>query len=274
MSFAGREGKFRLVRNEKAKQDSEECSIVLELNDISKTFYSESGEQIRALEGLNLLVREGEFITLVGATGCGKTTLLNLIAGLDSPDDGQLCLGKDLRLGNNVAYVFQHYTLFPWRSTLGNVSFGLQMRGVGRNKRKKEALKLLSKVGLNGFENTYPYELSGGMRQRAAIAQALAIQPKLLLMDEPFGALDDSTRRELQQMLTELWQENRTTILFVTHNIDEAVVLGEKVLIFSGRPGKIVREFNVELPRPRNTITKEFTDLFMQIRQSLSTQLD
>lgn len=274
MSFAGREGKFRLVRNEKAKQDSEECSIVLELNDISKTFYSESGEQIRALEGLNLLVREGEFITLVGATGCGKTTLLNLIAGLDSPDDGHLCLGKDLRLGNNVAYVFQHYTLFPWRSTLGNISFGLQMRGVGRNKRKKEALKLLSKVGLNGFENTYPYELSGGMRQRAAIAQALAIQPKLLLMDEPFGALDDSTRRELQQMLTELWQENRTTILFVTHNIDEAVVLGEKVLIFSGRPGKIVREFNVELPRPRNTITKEFTDLFMQIRQSLSTQLD
>ena len=274
MSFAGREGKFRLVRNEKAKQDSEECSIVLELNGISKTFYSESGEQIRAMEGLNLLVREGEFITLVGATGCGKTTLLNLIAGLDSPDDGQLCLGEDLRLGDNIAYVFQHYTLFPWRSTLSNVSFGLQMRGIGRKKRKEKALKLLSKVGLDGFENTYPYELSGGMRQRAAIAQALAIQPKLLLMDEPFGALDDSTRRELQQMLTELWQENRTTILFVTHNIDEAVVLGEKVLVLSERPGRIIREFDVELPRPRNTITKEFTDLFMQIRQSLSTQLD
>ena len=274
MSFAGREGKFRLVRNEKDKQDSEECSIVLELNGISKTFYSESGEQIRAMEGLNLLVREGEFITLVGATGCGKTTLLNLIAGLDNPDDGQLCLGEDLRLGDNIAYVFQHYTLFPWRSTLSNVSFGLQMRGIGRKKRKEKALKLLSKVGLDGFENTYPYELSGGMRQRAAIAQALAIRPKLLLMDEPFGALDDSTRRELQQMLTELWQENRTTILFVTHNIDEAVVLGEKVLVLSERPGRIIREFDVELPRPRNTITKEFTDLFMQIRQSLSTQLD
>ena len=274
VSFAGREGKFRLVRNEKDKQDSEECSIVLELNGISKTFYSESGEQIRAVEGLNLRVREGEFITLVGATGCGKTTLLNLIAGLDSPDDGQLCLGEDLRLGDNIAYVFQHYTLFPWRSTLSNVSFGLQMRGIGRKKRKEKALKLLSKVGLDGFENTYPYELSGGMRQRAAIAQALAIRPKLLLMDEPFGALDDSTRRELQQMLTELWQENRTTILFVTHNIDEAVVLGEKVLVLSERPGRIIREFDVELPRPRNTITKEFTDLFMQIRQSLSTQLD
>ena len=133
---------------------------------------------------------------------------------------------------------------------------------------------MLSKVGLDGFENTYPYELSGGMRQRVAIAQALAIRPKLLLMDEPFGALDDSTRRELQQMLIQLWQENRTTILFVTHNIDEAVVLGEKVFVLSERPGRIVREFNVELPRPRKTITKEFTDLFMQVRQSLSTQLD
>ena len=262
------------MTDEKDKKDFEECSIVLKLHDVSKTFYSDSGEAVRALEGFNLLVREGEFITLVGATGCGKTTLLNLIAGLDTPDDGQLCLGEDLYLGHNVAYVFQHYTLFPWRSTLSNVSFGLQMRGIGRKNRKNESMKLLSKVGLDGFENTYPYELSGGMRQRAAIAQALAIKPKLLLMDEPFGALDDSTRRELQQMLTELWQENRTTILFVTHNIDEAVLLGEKVLVLSERPGRIVREFNVELPRPRNTITKEFTGLFMQVRQSLSAQLD
>ncbi len=274
MLFVGRERKFRLVRDEKDKQDSQESSIVLELNNISKTFYSDSGEEIRALEGLNLLVREGEFITLVGATGCGKTTLLNLIAGLDSPDDGKLCLGEGLRLGENVAYVFQHYTLFPWRSTLSNVSFGLQMRGIRRNETKKKALKLLYKVGLGGFENAYPYELSGGMRQRAAIAQALAIRPELLLMDEPFGALDDSTRRELQQMLTDLWQENRTTILFVTHNIDEAVVLGEKVLVFSERPGRILREFNVRLPRPRSTIAKEFTALFMQVRRSLSTQLD
>ena len=262
------------MKDEKDKHDSQESSIVLKLNDISKTFWSDSGEAVRALEGFNLLVREGEFITLVGATGCGKTTLLNLIAGLDSPDDGQLCLAEDLCLGDNIAYVFQHYTLFPWRSTLSNVSFGLQMRGIGRKKRKEKALMLLSKVDLGGFENAYPYELSGGMRQRAAIAQALAIKPKLLLMDEPFGALDDSTRRELQQMLTELWQENRTTILFVTHNIDEAIVLGEKVLVFSGRPGRIIREFDIDLPRPRDTITKEFADLFMQVRQSLSTQLD
>ena len=260
--------------DEKKQQDSRESSIILELNEINKTFYSDSGEKIRTLKGLNLHVTEGEFITLVGATGCGKTTLLNLIAGLETPDDGQLSLGKGLRLGDNVAYVFQHYTLFPWRSTLSNVCFGLQMRGIGRKKRKNEAMQLLSKVGLESFENTYPYELSGGMRQRAAIAQALAIKPKLLLMDEPFGALDDSTRRELQQMLTELWQENQTTIIFVTHNIDEAVLLGDKVLVFSERPGRIVRKFDVELPRPRNSVTKEFTNLFMQIRQSLSAQLD
>ncbi len=262
------------MRPEKAIPDSAEKTVILELHGVSKTFYSDSGEEIRALEGLDFLLRKGEFITLVGATGCGKTTLLNLIAGLDSPDKGQLYLGEGLRLGENIAYVFQHYTLFPWRSTAGNVSFGLQVRGIGRRERKNRAIELLFKVGLGGFGNTYPYELSGGMRQRAAIAQALAIQPKLLLMDEPFGALDDSTRRELQKMLTELWQENQTTILFVTHNIDEAIMLGEKVLVFSERPGRILRKFDVKLPRPRNIMAKEFTNLFVQIRQSLSAQLD
>lgn len=259
--------------DEDKKQPGEKL-IALELRGIDKTFYSDSGTKVRALEDVNLFVRQGEFVTLVGATGCGKTTLLNLIAGLYTPDDGYLRLGDGLRFGDNIAYVFQHYTLFPWRSTLGNVSFGLQMRGMGRKERKSKAFELLSKVGLSGFKNAYPHELSGGMRQRAAIAQALAMQPKLLLMDEPFGALDDSTRRELQQMLTGLWQENRTTILFVTHNIDEAIVLGGKVLVFSERPGKIVREFKIDLSRPRDTMTKEFTDLFIQIRQALSGQLD
>jgi ABC-type nitrate/sulfonate/bicarbonate transport system ATPase subunit len=248
--------------------------IALELHGVSKTFHSDSGTKVQALEGVNLLVRKGEFITLVGATGCGKTTLLNLIAGLDTPDNGYLSLGNGLRFGDNIAYVFQHYTLFPWRSALGNVAFGLQMRGVPRKQRKSRASDLLARVGLSGFENAYPNELSGGMRQRAAIAQALAIQPKLLLMDEPFGAVDDSTRSELQQMLTELWQGHLPTILFVTHNIDEAIVLGGRVLVFSERPGKIEREFKIDLPRPRNRMTKEFTNLFIQIRRSLSGQLD
>jgi NitT/TauT family transport system ATP-binding protein len=262
------------VVHQQNKQNLQKPPLALELKNISKTYVSDSGEKVPALKNLNLLVRQGEFITLVGATGCGKTTLLNLIAGLENSYDGRMFLGDNLSLGRDVAYVFQHYTLFPWRTTLANVSFGLQMNHTSRKQRKAAALRLLSKVGLRRFETAYPHELSGGMRQRAAIAQALAIKPKLLLMDEPFGALDDSTRTELQRILTDLWQENRMTILFVTHNIDEAVVLGERVMVFSERPGSIIRRFDVNLPRPRNRNTKQFTDLFMQVRQSLSLQLD
>jgi ABC-type nitrate/sulfonate/bicarbonate transport system ATPase subunit len=256
------------------ENSSQEKPLALELRKVGKTFRSDTGAEVKALKDVNLLVHQGEFITLVGATGCGKTTLLNLIAGLDAVNEGYLRLGEGLRFGDNIAHVFQHYTLFPWRTAASNVSFGLQMRGISRAERQNRATALLAKVGLKGFENAYPHELSGGMRQRAAIAQALAIEPKLLLMDEPFGAVDDSTRTELQQMLTDLWQENQTTILFVTHNIDEAIVLGSRVLVLSERPGKIACEFKIDLPRPRNKIAKEFTDLFIQIRKSLSGQLD
>jgi NitT/TauT family transport system ATP-binding protein len=248
--------------------------MALELRNVGKVFRSDTGANVKALENVNLLVQQGEFVTLVGATGCGKTTLLNLITGLDTPDEGSLKLGQDLRFGDNIAHVFQHYTLFPWRTTVSNVSFGLQMRGIARSERLNRATALLAKVGLKGFENAYPHELSGGMRQRAAIAQALAIKPKLLLMDEPFGAVDDSTRTELQQMLTGLWQENQTTIIFVTHNIDEAIVLGDRVLVFSERPGRIACEFEIDLPRPRDRMNSEFTKLFIRIRTKLSGQLD
>lgn len=256
------------------RHQQRENPIALELRGVSKTFRSDTGAEVRALEHVNLVVREGEFVTLVGATGCGKTTLLNLIAELDTAEEGYLDLGDGLRFGDNIAHVFQHYTLFPWRTAISNVSFGLQMRRVSRADRRARATELLARVGLAGFENAYPHELSGGMRQRAAIAQALAIEPKLLLMDEPFGAVDDSTRTELQQMLTDLWQENQTTILFVTHNIDEAIVLGSRVVVFSERPGKIVCEFEIDLPRPRDRMTEEFTKLFMRIRTTLSGQLD
>jgi len=253
---------------------AEEKTTALKLHKVGKVFRSDTGPMVKALDNVNLSVLQGEFVTLVGATGCGKTTLLNLIAGLDTADEGNLHLAQDLRFGDNIAHVFQHYTLFPWRTAVSNVSFGLQMRNVPRSERLTRAAALLAKVGLKGFEDAYPHELSGGMRQRAAIAQALAIKPKLLLMDEPFGAVDDSTRNELQQMLTNLWQENQTTILFVTHNIDEAVVLGDRVLVFSERPGRIAREFRINLPRPRDRMTEEFTDLFIQIRTALSGQLD
>ena len=271
---AGMERKSEVMKSGEIENSSKEKSIALELRKVSKVFRSEAGAEVKALEDVNLSACHGEFITLIGSTGCGKTTLLNLIAGLDTPDEGCLRLGHGLRFGDNIAQVFQHYTLFPWRTVVSNVSFGIQMRGIPQKERLKRATALLTKVGLKGFENAYPHELSGGMRQRAAIAQALAIEPKLLLMDEPFGAVDDSTRTELQRMLTNIWQENQTTVIFVTHNIDEAIILGSRVLVFSERPGRIACEFKIDLPRPRNKMAKEFTDLFVQIRNLLSGQLD
>jgi len=262
------------MTHSKINNTLEEKPTALKLRKVGKVFRSDTGPMVKALDNVNLSVLQGEFVTLVGATGCGKTTLLNLIAGLDTADEGNLHLAQDLRYGDNIAHVFQHYTLFPWRTAVSNVSFGLQMRNVPRPERLTRAATLLAKVGLKGFEDAYPHQLSGGMRQRAAIAQALAIKPRLLLMDEPFGAVDDSTRNELQQMLINLWQENQTTILFVTHNIDEAIVLGDRVLVFSERPGRIAREFKIDLPRPRDRMTREFTNLFIQIRTALSGQLD
>ena len=240
------------------------------LRRVAKTFHSDSHKAVHALVDVDLAVHPGEFVTILGATGCGKTTLLNLVAGIETPDRGDLHLADDVRLGRNVAYVFQHYTLFPWRTAAANVAFGLQMRGVSRRQRSAVARDLLHRVGLAGFAKAYPHELSGGMRQRAAIAQALAIEPKLLLMDEPFGAVDDTTRTELQQMLTELWMQERMTVVFVTHNIDEAIVLGSRVVVLGDRPGRVVRQFDIDLPRPRDTRTKAFTNLFIDIRQSLS----
>jgi NitT/TauT family transport system ATP-binding protein len=249
-------------------------SPVLELRGIGKVFWSESGALVAALGSVDLAIHRGEFVTLLGATGCGKTTLLNIIAGITEPDEGTVHVSDDVRAGQNIAYVFQHYTLFPWRTTRANVAFGLQMRGVPRRQRRDIASDLLTRVGLAGFEKARPHELSGGMRQRAALAQALAIEPALLLMDEPFGAVDDSTRAELQQMLIDLWQDRRMTILFVTHNIDEAILLGSRIVVFGGRPGRVVRRFDVDLPRPREKSLRPYTELFLEIREALSTGLD
>ena len=240
------------------------------LTGISKTYHSLSGSPVHALRSVDLTVHEGEIVVLIGPTGCGKTTLLNILAGLESHDSGGVALAGNIRQGHNMPCVFQHYTLFPWRSLSRNVAFGLEMRGLSRKERRRTAETLLAKFGLTEFEDACPHELSGGMRQRAAIAQALAVEPRMLLMDEPFGAVDDSTRIALQEMLIEIWQEKRTTILFVTHNIDEAVALADRVVIMSGRPGEVVREIAIGLPRPRDRTSKEFTDRHLQLRQSMS----
>jgi NitT/TauT family transport system ATP-binding protein len=250
-----------------------DCDLALAVCGVGKTYRSDARTEFHALEGVDLTVRKGEFVVLIGPTGCGKTTLLDIVAGLRMPDRGHVRWGEGIRRHAGLSYVFQHYTLFPWRRLLHNVAFGLQMRGVARHRRQAVARKLLADVGLDSFENAYPHELSGGMRQRAAIAQALAIEPSILLMDEPFGALDDATRHELQQRLVALWQASQRTVLFVTHNIDEAVAMATRIVVLSGPPGKVIRDIPVDLPRPRDRLGKPFTELFFTVRRALHARV-
>lgn len=243
---------------------------LLSLRGISKSFVSDAGKHVDVLESLDLDITAGKLITLVGATGTGKTTLLNLIAGLCNPDSGSVKPASTLNLQNNLAYVFQHYTLLPWRTVAKNIAFGLQLRNVSKSRRIQRTSELIEQVGLTGFEKAYPHELSGGMRQRAAIAQALAIEPKLLLMDEPFGSLDDNTRTDLQRMLIQLHEQTRTTTLFVTHNIEEAIILADRIVVLCGRPARIKEDIAVDLPRPRHRTGNRFNELYMKIRNLIT----
>jgi len=198
---------------------------------------------ISALQDIHLDVRQGEFMVIVGPSGCGKSTLLDLLAGLSKPSSGRILLdGKPIE-GPNLdrGIVFQQYALFPWKTALANVEFGLEAKGIGRRQRRKIAKEFLELVGLAGFENRYPHELSGGMRQRVAIARSLAYDPDVLLMDEPFAVLDAQTRETLQSELLRIWEATGKTVIFITHGIDEAVYLGQRVAVMTSRPGRIKR---------------------------------
>lgn len=244
--------------------------VLLSLQGISKGFVSDAGRQVDVIRSLDFDITAGQLITVVGATGSGKTTLLNLIAGLSEPDNGTITPAAELNLKNDLAYVFQHYTLLPWRTVAKNIGFGLQLRKIPKPQRITRTRELIQQVGLSGFEKAYPEELSGGMRQRVAIAQALAIRPKLLLMDEPFGAVDDTTRTDLQRMLIRLHEKTRTTTLFVTHNIDEAIVLADRIIVLGQRPAVIEADITVDMPRPRHRTSREFTELYMKIRNLIT----
>ncbi|PWB49699.1 MAG: ABC transporter ATP-binding protein [Candidatus Methanoperedenaceae archaeon] len=208
--------------------------------------------ELLALGGVDLSINKGEFVSIVGPSGCGKSTFLDLVGGLSKPNEGNIYIdGKPVNgPGLDRGIVFQQYALFPWRTALGNVEFGLENQNVLKKERTEIAQKYLSLVGLAGFENRYPYELSGGMKQRVAIARALAYDPDILLMDEPFGALDAQTREILQRELLHIWEETHKTILFITHSIDEAVFLSDRVAIMTARPGVIKKEMAVPLSRP------------------------
>ncbi len=222
---------------------------------VSKLFPARRGPATEALHEVSLAVEDGELVTVLGPSGCGKSTLLHIVAGLMPPTRGRVVFERPPAGRPVSSIVFQDHALFPWRTVLGNVAFGPEVRGVPAAERRARARRLLGLVGLEGVEDRYPRELSGGMRQRAAIARALAVEPALLLMDEPFSALDAQSRALMQLELLGLWERTRTSILYVTHQIQEAVLLGDRVVIMTRRPGRVLTVRPVDLPRPRDERT-------------------
>jgi NitT/TauT family transport system ATP-binding protein len=246
---------------------------ILTISQVSKTFAGANGGTT-ALQATDLQVAENDFITILGPSGCGKSTLLRMVAGLDVPTTGQIQLdGKPVTgPGADRGMVFQSYTLFPWLTVLQNVCFGLREKGLALDEQHSIAHAFIGKVGLKGFENHFPKQLSGGMQQRTALARALANDPRILLMDEPFGALDHQTRELMQELLLGIWEAERKTVLFVTHDIDEAVFMGSRVMVMSARPGRIKLDREVPLAHPRHYSVKTTTP-FVELKAELTEQV-
>ncbi len=247
----------------------------LHIQNISKSFQS-NNKGFSALEDINLEVREGEFVCIVGPSGCGKTTLLNIVAGLEKADSGEVWISghKINGAGPDRVVIFQEAALFPWLNVIKNVEFGLKQKGVNGSQRRNTALEYLKMVHLTKFQHAHVHELSGGMKQRVAIARALAMNPEMLLMDEPFSALDAQTRWILHFELQNIWLKTKKTILFVTHNIREAVCLADRIVILSISPGRIKKEFTVELPRPRDDNDVNVAEYSTRIMKELKAEIN
>jgi ABC-type nitrate/sulfonate/bicarbonate transport system ATPase subunit len=250
---------------------------ILSVRGVEKRFESNTGSTL-ALQATDLDVVENDFVTILGPSGCGKSTLLRIVAGLDVPTAGEVTLDGQRITGPSAdrGMVFQSYTLFPWLTVLDNVCFGLRERGQTRSQQVEVAQGFLAQVGLQGFAKHYPKQLSGGMQQRTALARALANRPRMLLMDEPFGALDHQTRELMQELLLGLWEQQRQTVLFVTHDIDEAVFMGSRVMVMSARPGRIKLDRKVALPHPRHyslKTTPAFSALKAELMEVVRTEV-
>ncbi len=233
----------------------------LEINNVEKVFKDEKrGTELKALHNINFSIEENEFVCLLGGSGCGKSTLLNMIAGFDQPTVGEILInGRKIEgTGSDRGMVFQQPTLMPWLTVSKNISFHLKLKGVNGRKRREEAQKYIDMVGLTGFEKHYPHELSGGMNQRVGIARALLLNPSLILMDEPFAALDPFTKTDMQEELVRIWQEQKRTIIFVTHSVEEALILGTKIIVLSKRPGRVNKIIDLDMSRPRDTTSQAF----------------
>ena len=238
--------------------------------------FQQKGQRVQALHDINFSIEEGEFICVIGPSGCGKSTLISLIAGLEFPDSGQVFVDNKIVEGpsKDRLVVFQEAALFPWLTVLHNVEFGLKIAGVPEKDRREQALEAIKMVHLSRFVNAHPHQLSGGMRQRAAIARALVMNPKILLMDEPFAALDAQTRQMLMEELQDIWQKTKKTILFVTHNVREATFLSDRVFEITARPGTIKKEYPIHIPRPRKEQDPHLLTVQTKIMSSLKDEIE
>lgn len=258
--------------------ECDEPMTALAVADVSRSFPGlRGGSPTQALLPVSLAVGDNDFITILGPSGCGKSTLLRIVAGLDRPSGGVVRLGDQVVAGPGPdrGMVFQSYTLFPWLSVKENICFGLREKGVAQAEQDRIAAHYIDKVGLRGFESHYPKMLSGGMQQRTAIARALANDPKILLLDEPFGALDNQTRALMQELLLSIWEADRKTVLFVTHDIEEAIFMANRVVVMTARPGRIKADIKVPLPHPRHYTVKtspEFSVLKAQLTEEIRAE--
>lgn len=246
----------------------------ISIENMKKTFLTKEEIVVNALENINLDIEENDFVCIVGPSGCGKSTLLRIIAGLDNSTSGKIIFeGKEHKsTTKDIGMVFQNYSLLPWKTVADNIVLGLEFRGINKKERLESAEKYLNLIGMSKFSKAYPYELSGGMQQRVAIARALANDPKVLLMDEPFGALDAHTRIILQRELLKIWEKNKKTILFVTHSVDEAIYLADKIIIMSSNPGQIKEVLNVDMKRPRERSNPKYGETIDYLLNALEAE--
>ena len=246
--------------------------MLLECQNVSKVFVNRKyGHGVVALNGINLNIAENEFVCIIGPSGCGKSTLLHMIAGFGRPTRGKILINnEEIREPSpKRGVVFQESSLFPWKSVRENIEFGLAIQGYPRGKQKDISRYYLNLVGLRGFDHARPHELSGGMKQKVAIARTLALDPSILLMDEPFGALDEQTKKRLDFELLELWQQQKKTIIFITHSIEEAILLADRIILLTIRPGRIQKDLQLCLPRPRDLFSEEVVEIRRHLLQEL-----
>ena len=266
-------GRNEYTKNKNKRNEAGNMSSYIQITGITKSF-RENGESRQVLRPVDMAIEKGSFVTIIGPSGCGKSTFFNIMAGLLPPTSGDIAVEGESILGKRgyVGYMLQKDMLLPWRTIIDNVILGLEIKGIPKRKARKQAAPLLEKYGLGGFEKNYPCELSGGMRQRAALLRTLLYDREIILLDEPFGALDAQTRISMQNWLLTIWKDFQKTVLFVTHDIDEAIYLSDIIYVFSERPGYAKEKITVRLKRPR-TLDDTATPQFMELRQHLIKEL-